>query len=610
MIEVAWCFGGDKLLGSLPQLARQGLSGWIAGETKNPGQNPNDVAINHRLLHAVSDRKNSSGGVTANAGQREDLPGLGRELTLMFIANHLRGTMEKTGTTVVTQSGPLRQDIVERRICQRNDIGKAGQKAGIVRDDGFDSSLLEHDLRHPNGIGVGGLSPRELALSSLIPAQQLLAKILNQCLDSFSPGVRMGRPALPNRVALHWDATMLSSPTLTYCTNVHPSQTLAELQDSLQRWTLPLARRLAAAGHVSAEFPIGLYLSAQSVAELQDVERRRDWQRWIDDQQLRVVTLNCFPFGAFHAESVKHSVFRPGWHEPQRLEYTKRAAKLFADWIPVGGTGSISTCSGTWKGWHTESTLTAIAHHWWQMVIALQQLESETGRRIVLAIEPEPLSTLETSSEVVQFFEEVLFDREVLASSVPDCSRAQAEQWARTYLTVCYDTCHQAVEFEDGVEALERLHRAGIRIGKVQLSNALRLQSPGTADEARQFLASFAEPRYLHQAIAKNQSGQVTRYQDLPEFLADELLQQWQEVRVHFHIPIHHATLPLLGTTQDHLMQVLRHSMQNQRTDLYEIETYTYDVFPQRDLRASSPVELETSLFAEWSFAAKELRRH
>ena len=77
-------------------------------------------------------------------------------------------------------------------------------------------------------------------------------------------------------------------------------------------------------------------------------------------------------------------------------------------------------------------------------------MRKETGKTIVLSLEPEPLTTLETCAEAVAFFEQHVFGG-AARQTVEDTgvSRNVAEQIVRRHLGLCFDTCHQAVEFED-----------------------------------------------------------------------------------------------------------------------------------------------------------------
>ena len=84
-------------------------------------------------------------------------------------------------------------------------------------------------------------------------------------------------------------------------------------------------------------------------------------------------------------------------------------------------------------------------------VAHLVRLRATTGRRVALALEPEPCCFLETIAEAVAFFERYLFSAAAVArvSDSAGLSRDAAATAIREHLGVCLDACHMAVEFED-----------------------------------------------------------------------------------------------------------------------------------------------------------------
>ena len=111
---------------------------------------------------------------------------------------------------------------------------------------------------------------------------------------------------------------------------------------------------------------------------------------------------------------------------------------------------------------------------------------------IRLAIEPEPFCVVETTPEAVDLFHKLWREAE----------RRGSVDVVRTHLGVCFDVCHQAVEFEDVAESIRLLDREGIRINKVHASCALQLDDPRNNADGRAALKRYVEPRYLHQTIA------------------------------------------------------------------------------------------------------------
>jgi sugar phosphate isomerase/epimerase len=397
---------------------------------------------------------------------------------------------------------------------------------------------------------------------------------------------------------------------LTYCTNVHRGETWAETFATLQTHTLAVRERVAS----RAPFGIGLRLSARAARELEDGQTRRAFQRWLETHDAYVFTLNGFPYGPFHGAPVKEAVYRPDWTAPERLDYTKRLCNLLAELLPPDADGSISTLPGSFKAFAPDAAAQRrIRDHLWQCVEHLARLSERTGRRLWLALEPEPLCLLETSLETVAFYER-------LHDEHPNDARLNE------YLRVCYDTCHFAVEFESPAEVLKRFRAHGVRLGKIQLSNALQLRP---TPRARTALGGFADAVYLHQVIARRADGSLVRYRDLPEALAtgpDENLPtdlafsptvssgkataeppngdvEW---RVHFHVPLHHPPTANFGNTAAHLEGVLDALEADPTLCAHlEIETYTWDVLPP-DLKAA---DVTDQIVAEYEWALARLRQ-
>ena len=48
----------------------------------------------------------------------------------------------------------------------------------------------------------------------------------------------------------------------------------------------------------------------------------------------------------------------------------------------------------------------------------------------------------------------------------------------RRFFTINFDTCHFSVLFQDMARSLRRLRRAGIQVGKLHVTSAVRLSNP------------------------------------------------------------------------------------------------------------------------------------
>ncbi|PJB02924.1 MAG: xylose isomerase [Hydrogenophilales bacterium CG_4_9_14_3_um_filter_63_34] len=337
---------------------------------------------------------------------------------------------------------------------------------------------------------------------------------------------------------------------ITYCTNIHPGEGWREVFAALQQH-IPAVK---AAVSPDRPFPIGLRLSRRAAEELSGEENER-FVRWLRENDCFIPTLNGFPYGSFHGERIKERVYLPDWRSRERAAYTMRLADLLAGWLPAGVAGSISTVPIGFKGGVGERDRPEIRRQLLAVLTHLQSLRQNTGREIVLALEPEPGCLLETTEEICRFFADLDLPADL-----------------RDLLGVCYDCCHQAVEFEDPAASLARLAAAGIRIAKVQVSSALRLLAPTAAQ-----LAPFDEPCYLHQVVARSPDGELSRYDDLPRALARLDPAAGEEWRCHFHVPIFVSGAGDYGTTRFFLEDILPLLPQEL---LLEVETYTWEVLP------------------------------
>jgi sugar phosphate isomerase/epimerase len=330
---------------------------------------------------------------------------------------------------------------------------------------------------------------------------------------------------------------------LTYCTNIHPAIGWEAVLDSLRAHAPALKARLSP----EAPFGIGLRLSGDESRELLADGRLDEFKGWLDAEDLYVFTINGFPHGTFHGQPVKAEVHAPDWRTDERVAYTLRLAEILEALLPDGVDGTISTSPLSYKAW-TDDVEEATAN--------VQRVDRELrGTRVALAIEPEADGSLATVDELIAWWPDGL------------------EQ-----VTICFDACHSAVAYEEPEEALAALDEAGIRIGKAQLSAALRLPVIARAE-----LERFADPIYLHQVTQRSADGTLVSWPDLPEAL--DGYGGGEEWRVHFHVPIFLERYGKLESTQDHLREVI--GLVRDRTAHLEIETYTWDVLPP-DLKASS----------------------
>jgi sugar phosphate isomerase/epimerase len=388
---------------------------------------------------------------------------------------------------------------------------------------------------------------------------------------------------------------------LTYCTNIHPGETWAEVSASLERY-LPAVKRAVAPDRALG---VGLRLSAIAAAALRAPAAMAELKGFLAEHDLYVFTLNGFPYGPFHGRPVKEQVYQPDWRQEARVTYSNGLADLLAELLPddAGLEGSISTVPGTFKPLaEAPGAAEAMARNMVRHAAHLAGIRERTGRTIALALEPEPYCFLETIDETVGFFERHLFGAAAVGQmrELTGLTPGAAEAALRRHLGVCYDVCHAAVEFEDPVGSLQALRAAGIGVPKLQLSAALRIAAVGP-DIVEQ-LRPFDEPVYLHQVVAR-QDGRLIRYLDLPQALEALAQNRGAEWRVHFHVPIFLEQLRDFSTTQAFLGEILARHRREPISAHLEVETYTWDVLPERYRQ----VEVASAVARELAWVIEQL---
>jgi hypothetical protein len=373
-----------------------------------------------------------------------------------------------------------------------------------------------------------------------------------------------------------------SGTILGYCTNVHAGATYDQTLANLEKYAV----RVKALASPGEPMGVGLWLSARAARQVLEQDRVGELRDWLESRGLLAYTFNGFPHGDFHQAVVKFKVYQPDWSEQARLAYSIDLANIVACLLPEGAEGSISTSP---VGWGTDFRQSpekqrAAAFHLRSMADHLTRVEAERGRLIHLNLEPEPGCLLTTSQDLVEFFEQYLLP-------------GPGEGSVRRHIRVCHDVCHAAVMFEAQADVLERYRHAGIEIGKVQLSSAIRARFDTLDGDQRaaclEQMRSFAEDRYLHQTVIQSAAPAAARefVDDLPKALAmvgdnsnlnsqnlgTSSLGEW---RVHFHVPLYLERFGWIETTQQEILDCMAAVRRVSGVKHFEAETYAWNVLP------------------------------
>lgn len=378
---------------------------------------------------------------------------------------------------------------------------------------------------------------------------------------------------------------------LTYCSNIHAGETWAAHFAQLQEH-IPLIKQKITPHQ---PFGIGLRLSHIASLELLKDPNLEAFQKWLQDNNCYVFTMNGFPYGSFHHTKVKDQVHAPDWTTADRVQYTIRLARILSALLPEGMEGGISTAPLSYVHWHNTGSLKKISNKGKEIfeittrnILAVTEelirLKHTTGKLIHLDIEPEPDGLLGEGRDFFEWYAGYL-----LPLGVPFLrnkfayGQEEAAAVIKDYVQLCYDVCHFSIGYEDHATAISQLRSLGIKTGKIQISAALKAAMPTDGQERKLVVEAFErfdEPTYLHQVVAKQKDGCFTRYADLPEALADAENPLTSEWRAHFHVPLFIENYGALQSTQKDIEQVLRIHQQQPFTLHLEVETYTWEVLP------------------------------
>jgi len=369
---------------------------------------------------------------------------------------------------------------------------------------------------------------------------------------------------------------------LSYCSNIHPGPDWESTFNSLQSHLPEIKKQFSP----SKDFGLGLRLSNKASEELGLGENLTKFRDWLANSGCYVFTMNGFPYGNFHGERVKDQVHAPDWTTKERLDYTTRIFEQLAILLPEGMEGGISTSPISYKHWHStdvakKSAFEIGALQMSKVAVKLHQIEKETGKYLHLDVEPEPDGLLENTAEVLHFFKEYLVP--IAQNEFSKGGITNGDELVKRYITVCYDVCHFSLAYEEPENTFTQFLNDGIRVGKIQISAALKIlwytESP---EQLWNALESFNEPVYLHQ-VTEKKGSKVKTYADLPEILTQK--KEFKELRAHFHVPIFLKGFGLLQSTQDQIVKTLDYlKEQPDLTNHLEVETYTWEVLP-KDLK-------------------------
>jgi len=367
---------------------------------------------------------------------------------------------------------------------------------------------------------------------------------------------------------------------LTYSTLVHPADNWEQLYNSLTTYLPKVKARIAG----NKAFGVCIRLSASSAETLvNSPAERAKLKKFLDDNDMYIYTANAFVYGHFKGDKVKEQVYEPDWRTEERSSYVMKVADILADVCPAGIAPSIQTSPLGFKPRVTgPDVVNSYTDHVLRVVAHLIALEDKTGRTVQLALEPEPYCFLETTDETIAYFRDHLYSGAAVEklAKLAHVPIAEANAALRRHLGIVYDICHQAVEFENITESLQKLVDAGVPVFKLQEAAALHI--PQVTQAAVDTLKKYAKTIYLTQTLEK-QNGKINKYLNVDDAIAafEKSPGGEREWRTHIHVPVFIDDLGQFRTTRFAIEDALRFHKQKPLSRHLEVETYTWDMLPE-----------------------------
>jgi len=172
LVEVPRAPGRQPGAGDAPKTFGQGRCLRVAPKALQTAEDARHVPIHDRFPASEGDAGDGAGGVTPDA--RQAAQGFGRigQSSAVFTEDLGRRAAQVAGAGVVAKSLPGLEHARLRRGGQGREGGEEAHPAFVVGNDRGHLGLLKHDLGDPDGVGVAGAPPRQIAPPAAIPRQQ------------------------------------------------------------------------------------------------------------------------------------------------------------------------------------------------------------------------------------------------------------------------------------------------------------------------------------------------------------------------------------------------------------------------------------------------------
>lgn len=374
---------------------------------------------------------------------------------------------------------------------------------------------------------------------------------------------------------------------LTYCSNIHKGLNWYYIFNNLKKFNIKLKVKTK----FKNKFCLGLQIHNLAVNQFFLENSIKNLESWLLRNNFYISNINGFSYWPFHKNFIKEKIYFPDWSSVERKIYTKKLIKILLTFLPKGVIGSISTLPVSYKlilnNKITDNLLNLSVINFCDVVIYLLNIFNKTGNIIHIDIEPEPNCFLSSINDVIYFFNEWLFSKgSCYIAKKLNISQFKSEYYIRNYIRICYDICHFSVNYNDHIDVLKTLNKNGIKIGRFQISSALKFCFNKNLFVDKNFFKNLfflSKSPYLHQTF-ENYYGKLFKFEDLSFafdnfFKSNILPNEWT---IHYHVPIFFDGFFEIKSTQSHIIEVFNFLKFSLKKYNFEIETYTWNFLPSK----------------------------
>lgn len=365
---------------------------------------------------------------------------------------------------------------------------------------------------------------------------------------------------------------------ITYCSNIFKNNKLIDLIKNLKEYKKKNKEQKN----------ISICLSNNILKEIKKNNNIKKIYTWIKINKLNIKLINGFVYKQFHTKKIKEFIYYPDWTKIERYNFTKNIL-YFIQKINKFKNFGVTTLPISYEAWikkEKKYNLKKSINNLFKILEIIIKIKKYKKRNIHLDIEPEPFCSIEKCNDFIIFFNTWLIP--LIKKNFKLKYKIKEKKYIkyiRKHINICYDACHSAVMFENQKKNLDLIKKEKIKIGRIQISSAIKIKF---IEKNKINLDFLKKSSFLHQSIIKLKNNKIIKKKDFFELknIKDLII---KEIRIHCHIPIYEKKISKnIYTTQNELILLIKNMIKNKDIKNLEIETYTYDTMYKKSCKIES----------------------